>query len=75
MLPVDLSGPAPSVGAAVPAGVTSGGIAICNGMGYVTDQWSGDVVRFDPTGIHSSSKATVCPVNGYAWAADVACAP
>ena len=51
-------------------------------MGYVTDQWSGDVVRFDPAGVLPTVKvAGVCPVyppppaSGFAWASDVTCAP
>lgn len=80
VLPVDVSGTAPVTGTAIDSSVGSGGIAICNGMGYVTDLWSGDVVRFDPTGAHPLLKmAGVCPVypptTGFAWAADVSCAP
>lgn len=56
-----------------------GNLAFCDGMGYVTDQWSGSVLRFDPTGAAAPSTTTVCPTSegpfGYAWAADVACAP
>ncbi len=79
-MPVDLSGPVPVPAAPVATGVTSGGIAICNGMGYVTDQWSGTVVRFDPAGaLPNLTMPGVCPVyppgTGFAWAADVACAP
>ena len=48
--PVDVSA-APAVGAPVPAGVFApGSVAICGGMGYVTDQWSGTVASFDPAG-------------------------
>lgn len=80
VLAVDVSGSAPVPGAPVASGVASGGIAICNGMGYVTDQWSGDVVRFDPAGaLPTLRMAGVCPVypptTGFAWAADVTCAP
>jgi len=81
VLPVDISA-TPAPGTAVAVGVTSGGIAICGSAGYVTDQYSGDVVRFDPAGTLPLLKMPgVCPVyppppaTGFAWAADVACAP
>jgi len=74
---VDISGTTPVPGTALAAGVHSVGIALCGGMGYVSDQCSGDVVRFDPAGILPFSSGTaVCPMsNGFALAADVACAP
>jgi hypothetical protein len=60
--------------------VTSpGNLAFCNGMGYVTDLWSGQVLRFDPAAPAAGTATTVCPNSpgpaGWAWAADVACAP
>jgi len=78
VLPVDVSGSAPVVGSPIPTGVVPGGLAICGASGYVTDQVSGDVVRFDPAGATGQSKVTVCPLDpvaGFAWAADVTCAP
>jgi hypothetical protein len=78
LVPVDLSGAAPAVLDAVPAGVFAPGkLAFCGGTGYVTDQWSGTVVRFDPDGVEESTSAVVCPLSeaGWAWAADVECAP
>jgi hypothetical protein len=73
VLPVDASGPAPAVGAPVAVGVVSGGLAFCGGTGYVTDQYSGKVVRFDAAGVKQTED--VCPASGFAWASDVSCAP
>jgi hypothetical protein len=78
VVPVDVSGIAPVVGAAVSPGVVSGGLAFCGGWGYVTDQYSGKVVRFDPAGVQPLLTADVCPLDptaGFALASDVACAP
>lgn len=80
--PVDLSTPAPAVGAPLAAGVFApGSVAFCGGIGYVTDQWSGSVASFDPSGAGAAHAAEVCPLDrpaadgGWAWASDVACAP
>jgi hypothetical protein len=72
---VDLSGAVPVPGAAIDASsIVPGGLAICGEMGYVTDQASGDVLRFDTgTGLVDLT-STVCPTVYFAWAADVACA-
>ncbi|HEX9400214.1 MAG TPA: MXAN_6577-like cysteine-rich protein [Anaeromyxobacter sp.] len=81
VLPVDVSGGAPVVGAPVATGLWGPWkIAFCRGMGYVTDAWMGQVFRFDPTGAASPASAAVCPLvgqNPYKWAfaAGVACAP
>lgn len=81
LLPVDLSGSAPVPGTplAVPVGAP-GNLAFCGGMGYLTDLWSGNVARFDPAGTAPPLVVGVCPLSdpgpyGWAWAADVACAP
>lgn len=81
LLPVELSGAAPAPGqlVTVPVGAP-GNLAFCGGMGYVTDLWSGNVVRFDPAGKAPPLVADVCPLSdpgpyGWAWPADVACAP
>jgi hypothetical protein len=79
ILPVDVAGdPAPGALATLPLG-SPGNLAFCAGKGYVTDLWSGTVVRFDPADAASSEALEVCPRSpgefGYAWAADVACAP
>ncbi|HET8539539.1 MAG TPA: MXAN_6577-like cysteine-rich protein [Anaeromyxobacter sp.] len=79
LLPVTLSGDAPSAGEPVsPPGVLAPGkLAFCGGSGYVTDQWSGTVARFDPSGLAAPASAEICPSSdaGWAWAADVECAP
>jgi hypothetical protein len=85
LLPVDVSGTTPSVGAAValPAppggfGFVPGNLVFCGGQGFVTDQYSGTIARFDPAGLAPVATAAVCPVDpvaGWAWAADVACGP
>jgi hypothetical protein len=74
LLPVDLSGAAPAVGEALPVpGFVPGRLAFCGGTGYLTDQASGRVLRFDPAGRTIEPPVEVCPVLGFAWAADVAC--
>lgn len=78
VVPVDVSGAAPAVGAPVATGVVPGNVAVCGGLGYVTDQYSGSVVRFDPSGVRPISSVAVCPVSstaGFAFASGVACAP
>ncbi|HET6921959.1 MAG TPA: hypothetical protein VFI16_02310 [Anaeromyxobacteraceae bacterium] len=85
ILPVDVSGTTPSVGAALalpaPAGsfgFVPGNLAFCGGWGFVTDQFSGTIARFDPAGPAPVTTREVCPVDpiaGFAWAADVACGP
>ena len=78
VVPVDFSGSTPAVGTAVDASaVVPGGLAICGGLGYVTDQASGAVLRFDPGTGAADAPVTVCPISpgnyGYAYAADIAC--
>jgi hypothetical protein len=72
---IDLSGGTPVVGAVVHAAdIVPGGLAVCGRYGYVTDQSSGKVIRFDTTtGLVDISDKTVCPTVYFAWAADVAC--
>lgn len=81
LLPVDVSGSAPVPGApqTFPVGAP-GNLAFCGGMGYLTDLWSGNVVRFDPAGKAQPLVVDVCPLSdpgpyGWAWASNVACAP
>jgi len=74
VLPVDLAGATPVPGAEIDlSSIVPGGLAICGGMGYVTDQASGDVVRFDASTGQVDLTSTVCPTVYFAWAADVAC--
>jgi DNA-binding beta-propeller fold protein YncE len=83
LVPVDVSGAAPVVGEAVATGAQGvyapGNIAFCGGIGYLTDQWSGSVLRFDPAGLSAPVAGEICPLApapaSWAWAADVACAP
>jgi len=76
LVPVNLRASPPAVGAplAIPA-IVPGKVAFCGGMGYVTDQASGAVVRFDPAAGTAEDPVVVCPQStfGWAWAADVAC--
>jgi hypothetical protein len=80
LVPVDASMETPPVGAAValPAFFVPGNLAFCGGQGFVTDQYSGSIARFNPAGLAPVATAEVCPVDlvaGWAWAADVACGP
>ncbi|HET9597428.1 MAG TPA: hypothetical protein VFP65_17700 [Anaeromyxobacteraceae bacterium] len=80
VLPVAIGGLAPTVGVAIPtpAGVVPGNVAVCRGIGYVTDQFSGAVVRFDTQAKTMLGSTTVCPVDPvaqFAFAADVTCVP
>jgi hypothetical protein len=77
LLPVDISADPPKPGDVLPTSLTPGKLAFCRGSGYVTDQWSGTVMRFDPGGLEAPLSAAVCPESdaGWAWAADVECAP
>jgi len=75
LVPVELAA-APAVGSAVALGaVVPNGIAFCGGRGYVPDQASGLVAPFDPVLRSAGAPVDVCPVLGYAYVADVACAP
>lgn len=65
-----------AVGAAVGTGsVVPNGVAFCGGRGYVPDQSSGKVLPFDPVAPATGTPVDVCPVLGYAYVADLACAP
>ncbi len=80
LVPVDASAESPAVGTALtlPAGFSPGNLAFCGGRGFVTDQYSGSIARFDPAGLSPVATTAVCPVDpvaGWAWAADVACGP
>jgi hypothetical protein len=79
LVPVDVAG-APVVGPVLPLDLQApGNVAFCGSMGFVTDQFSGAVQRFD-TGLAAVSgpPRDVCPLGpgpfGFAWAADVLCA-
>jgi hypothetical protein len=76
LVPVNFGVSPPAVGAplALPA-IVAGKLAFCDGVGYVTDQASGAVVRFDPATGVADDPVAVCATSatGWAWAADVAC--
>lgn len=78
LLPVELQATPPVPGTPVPVpGMVPGNLAFCGWVGYVTDQASGAVARFDPGSRTVSSPVVVCPTSagpyGFAWAADIAC--
>lgn len=77
LVPVDLSKVPPAVGPAIDvAPLVPGALAFCAGFGYVADQASGDVLRFDPEIGTTSIQAAVCPKSSWGFAAvtDLACA-
>ncbi|BDG02177.1 MXAN_6577-like cysteine-rich protein [Anaeromyxobacter oryzae] len=73
VVPVDVSG-TPRVGAAIDASaIVPGNLAFCGDLGYVTDQASGAVLRFNPVTGAADAPVTVCPTVFFALASDVAC--
>ncbi|MBI5067895.1 MAG: hypothetical protein HZB56_06620 [Deltaproteobacteria bacterium] len=83
LVPVSIAG-APAVGSAVSTGdVLPNGISICGGRAYLGDMASGKVLPFDLAARAAGTAVEVCPLNappgppdfGYAYVADVACAP
>ncbi|MCX5731825.1 MAG: hypothetical protein NTY18_10860 [Deltaproteobacteria bacterium] len=75
-VPVALGAGAPIVGAAVPAsGAAPGAITFCDGVGYVGDRFSGNVLRFDPAARAVTARGLVCAptATGSSFVADVAC--
>jgi hypothetical protein len=78
LLPVELTASSATVGTPIDlTGIVPGKVAFCQGKGYVTDQSSGAVVRFDPATKAVEPPVTVCPLTAgdypWAWASDVAC--
>lgn len=76
LVPVDLAVSPPAAGTPLPVpDVAAGKLAFCGGVGYLTDQGSGAVLRFDPVTRTVEAPVVVCPTAaaGWAWAADVAC--
>ncbi len=76
LVPVDLSGSTPRVGAAVPApGAAPGALVFCGGTGFAGDRFSGNVLRFDPVAGSVSGRGLVCAPapGGSSFVADVAC--
>jgi hypothetical protein len=77
VVPVNAAAAPPSVGPAVTVPIVPGQLTACRGSVYVTDQFSGQVLRFEPGGA-VGAPVEVCPVDGpsgFAWAADVECGP
>jgi hypothetical protein len=75
-VPVDVSGAAPLVGAAVPATLAApGALSFCNGTGFAGDRFSGNVLRFDPAARSVTGRGLVCPPSGTgsSFVADVTC--
>jgi hypothetical protein len=75
-VPVALGAGSPIVGTAVPAtGFAPGAITFCNGMGFVGDRFSGNVLRFDPSARAVTAHGLVCAptATGSSFVADVAC--
>jgi hypothetical protein len=73
IVPVDVAGE-PVVGSPIDASaIVPGNLAFCGGRGYVTDQGSGRVMRFDPVSRSAEAPVEVCPTVFFALASDVAC--
>lgn len=76
---VTSAGAAVAPAVATPAGVVPGSISVCGATGFLGDQYSGQVVRFDASGNGAmAAAAEICPVDptaGWTYAADVLCVP
>jgi YVTN family beta-propeller protein len=75
-VPVALGAGAPIVGTAVPAaGAAPGAITFCDGVGFVGDRFSGNVLRFDPASRAVTARGLVCAptATGSSFVADVIC--
>ena len=75
-VPVALGAGAPIVGTAVPAaGAAPGAIAFCDGVGFVGNRFSGNVLRFDPVSRAVTARGLVCSptTTGSSFVADVIC--
>jgi len=77
IVPVDLSGATPVVGAPipVPADAAPGSLAFCGAAGYVGDRNSGRVFRLDPALGTVDRAEVLCPAaeSGYAYVAGIVC--
>ena len=77
IVPIDLSGPTPEVGAILPAPADAapGQLAFCSGAGYLADRNSGRVFLLDPV-LGAVNGVELCPKNtdtGFAYVSDLAC--
>jgi sugar lactone lactonase YvrE len=78
MVTIDLTQPTLAVSEPIAlAPFVPGKVAFCGGVGYVGDQGTGDVRRFDPAARTFEDPLAVCPTGpyGYTTVSDVACAP
>jgi DNA-binding beta-propeller fold protein YncE len=77
MVAVDLTRSPPAPSSPIPlAPFVPGKVAFCGGVGYVGDQASGGVIRFDPAARTFGEPIAVCPPGsfGFTTVSDVACA-
>ena len=75
-VPVALGDGSPIAGTAVPAtGFAPGAITFCDGVGFVGDRFSGNVLRFDPAARAVTAQGILCaPTDtGSSFVADVIC--
>lgn len=80
VVPVAIAPLTPAVGSAIatPSGFVPGNVTVCRGAGYVTDQFTGSVARFETVARTMGPAVDICPTDpivGFAFAADVACVP
>lgn len=77
LLPVDVSTGIPVLGTPIELGaVVPAKLAFCGGMGYVGDQMTGAVVRFDPVARTADAPVEVCPPGlFFTSVSDIACPP
>ncbi|GEJ56980.1 hypothetical protein [Anaeromyxobacter diazotrophicus] len=73
LLPVAVGGAKPQPGAIVKTASAIYAVTLCGGNGYAGATESGKVLRFDVMTGAVTAIADVCPFNGYATVADVAC--
>lgn len=79
LLPVDVSDPAsPVLGSVFDTAFDApGAVTFCRSAGFVSDQYTGRVQRFDPLARTAEEPVVVCPpgAQGWSWAADLLCTP
>ena len=73
VVPVEVGGAAPVVGAPIDFPIVPGAVAVCGGVLYVADQYSGQVARVAASG-GTPAAATVCTGGQFFdWASALAC--
>jgi Stigma-specific protein, Stig1 len=77
LLPVDISTGIPLLGPPIDLGdFVPAKLAFCGGMGYVGDQMTGAVIRFDPVARAAEAPVNVCPPGlFFTSVTDIACPP